>query len=124
MYIMDYYRTLGLTPEASEEEIKRAYRTLALRYHPDRNGDDPDGEEKLKKINEAYHTLGDKQRKRAYDLMYRHHRHDEPFMEGDASGLDEVLQAFFTRHVEVPGRYFCKKRGLARRGCRRWKWNL
>jgi ferredoxin len=50
--ISDYYRTLGLTLEASEQDIKKAYRKLAMHYHPDRNGGNPESEERLKEINE------------------------------------------------------------------------
>jgi len=53
----DYYSTLGLAPDSSAEEIKKAYRKLAMQYHPDTNGGNPEGEERLKGINEAYQIL-------------------------------------------------------------------
>ena len=68
MAVHDYYRTLGITPEASSEDIKRAYRNLALKYHPDRNPDDHEGQERLKAINEAYQVLGDEEKRRRYGL--------------------------------------------------------
>ena len=59
----DYYKILGVPEDASEEEIKKAYRRLALKYHPDRGGD----EEKFKEINEAYQVLSDDKKRAQYD---------------------------------------------------------
>ncbi len=64
---MDYYQTLGLTKNASDNDIKKAYRKLAMKYHPDRNKGDKNAEEKFKEVNEAYETLKDPQKKAAYD---------------------------------------------------------
>jgi DnaJ-class molecular chaperone len=55
----DYYRTLGVDKKADQEAIKKAYRKLALKYHPDRNPDNREAEEKFKKISEAYAVLSD-----------------------------------------------------------------
>ncbi|SMC19577.1 DnaJ domain-containing protein [Desulfacinum hydrothermale DSM 13146] len=63
----DYYRILGLPPSASGDDIRRAYRRLARRHHPDRNEGSPESEERLKEINEAYRVLGDPDRKKDYD---------------------------------------------------------
>ncbi|WP_448384666.1 DnaJ domain-containing protein [Desulfosoma sp.] len=63
----DYYRILGVSRGASLDEIRKAYRTLARRHHPDRNEGDPACEERLKEINEAYSVLGDPEKKKAYD---------------------------------------------------------
>jgi len=63
----DYYKILGVSKDATEEEIKRAYRRLALKYHPDRNPDDPYAEEKFKEISEAYAVLIDPAKRREYD---------------------------------------------------------
>lgn len=60
---MDYYSTLGINRGASSDEIKKAYKKLAMKYHPDRGGD----EKKFKEINEAYSTLSDPQKKSEYD---------------------------------------------------------
>ena len=63
----DYYEVLGVGRSASEEEIKRAYRKLAVKFHPDKNPDDPHGEEKFKELGEAYDVLMDADKRAAYD---------------------------------------------------------
>ena len=63
----DYYEVLGLIKSASSEEIKKAYRKLALKYHPDRNKNDKTAEAKFKEAGEAYHVLSDKERRTNYD---------------------------------------------------------
>ena len=63
----DYYEVLGVIKTASAEEIKKAYRKLALKYHPDRNKNDKTAEAKFKEASEAYHVLSDKERKTNYD---------------------------------------------------------
>ncbi|MCY6959706.1 molecular chaperone DnaJ [Clostridium brassicae] len=63
----DYYKVLGISNGASEDEIKKAYRKLAMKYHPDRNPGDKEAEEKFKDINEAYQVLSDPEKKSQYD---------------------------------------------------------
>lgn len=65
----DYYKTLGVSKSASPEEIKKAYRRLALQYHPDRNKGDKSAEAKFKDISEAYAVLSDPEKKRQYDMF-------------------------------------------------------
>jgi curved DNA-binding protein CbpA len=63
----DYYEVLGVNRDASDEEIKKAYRKLAMKHHPDRNPDNPKSEEHFKEAKEAYETLSDTQKRAAYD---------------------------------------------------------
>jgi curved DNA-binding protein len=66
---MDYYKLLGVEKSASPEEIKKAYRKLALKHHPDRNKGNKDAEEQFKKISEAYAVLSDKEKRQQYDTV-------------------------------------------------------
>jgi DnaJ-class molecular chaperone len=121
----DYYEIMGLTPEATGEEIKKTYRKLAMQYHPDRNLGDPECEERLKKMNEAYQVLGDEQKRRHYDLFFRNHlkesRIDQQEMDGD--GLRNLWAIF--HQVSASQRMGgCRRRGFAKKGCRRWMWDL
>lgn len=63
----DLYKTLGVEKTATKDEIKKAYRNLAFKYHPDRNNGDKACEEKFKEINNAYQILGDDEKRRQYD---------------------------------------------------------
>ena len=63
----DYYEVLGVSKSAAEGEIKKSYRKLAMKYHPDRNTDDPDAENKFKEASEAYSVLSDEDKRRRYD---------------------------------------------------------
>ena len=63
----DYYKTLGVGKSATQDEIKKAYRKLAQRYHPDKNPDKPETEEKFKELSEAYEVLSDEEKRSQYD---------------------------------------------------------
>jgi curved DNA-binding protein len=65
----DYYKILGVQKDASSEEIKKAYRKLAMKYHPDHTKGDKEAEEKFKKISEAYAVLSDKEKRKEYDTF-------------------------------------------------------
>jgi curved DNA-binding protein len=65
----DYYKTLGVERSASEQEIKKAYRKLAMKYHPDQNQGDKKAEDKFKDLNEAYQVLSDKEKRSRYDQL-------------------------------------------------------
>ncbi|OYZ24649.1 MAG: molecular chaperone DnaJ [Bdellovibrio sp. 28-41-41] len=74
----DYYALLGVSRSATDEEIKKAYRKLAIQYHPDRNPDDKKSEDKFKEITEAYETLGDTKKREMYD-KFGHTQGGNPF---------------------------------------------
>ncbi len=67
MQYRDYYQTLGVSKTTSQDDIKKAYRNLARKYHPDVNPDDPNAEEKFKEINEAYQVLSDPEKREKFD---------------------------------------------------------
>jgi molecular chaperone DnaJ/curved DNA-binding protein len=117
----DLYDVLGVDDDASQEEIKKAYRTLARKHHPDRNPDDPNAEEKFKEIQQAYSILSDEEKREQYDAQRRfgggggpgggrgawgqsagrggrdvhfeQGNFDEAF--GDRGGLGDIFESFF-----------------------------
>ncbi len=122
MVTRDYYSTLGLTPDSSAEEIKKAYRKLAMQYHPDRNGGNPEGEERLKEINEAYQILGNEEKRRRYDLQYRQPFENHVFYEGDVDNdFVSVFRMFSQMGFGMKRTGGCRRRGFGRGGCGRWK---
>jgi molecular chaperone DnaJ len=91
---MDYYRILGVSREASDEDIKKAYRKLVFQHHPDRNPDSKDAEAKIREINAAYEIVGDAEKRRSYDRLFWA---DEPRGETVDPGaiLDEMEKKLF-----------------------------
>ncbi len=75
----DYYETLGVTRTATEDEIKKAFRKLARKHHPDVNPGDPSAEEKFKKLNEAYEVLSDTEKRKKYDQFGSDYRTGQQF---------------------------------------------
>jgi len=65
--VEDYYKILGVEKNSTEDDIKKAYRKLAMKFHPDRNPNNKQAEEKFKKISEAYAVLSDKEKRKQYD---------------------------------------------------------
>lgn len=80
----DFYQTLGVTKSASPDEIKKAYRKLAMQYHPDKNQGNKKAEEKFKEISEAYEVLSDAEKKKNYDMFGHAGINGNPF--GGAGG--------------------------------------
>ncbi len=88
---IDYYRVLGVSREASDEDIKKAYRRLVFQHHPDRNPGKADAEAKIREINEAYEVIGDPESRRTYDRL---RWGAEPREEGvDLSALREEMES-------------------------------
>lgn len=119
----DYYTTLGVAKTASADEIKKAYRKLAMQYHPDRNPGDKQAEAKFKDINEAYEVLKDEQKRAAYD-RYGHaafangmggRSGGNPFEGFDfaSSGFADVFSDIFS---EFTGQARGRQRSYAQRG--------
>ena len=111
----DCYEILGVSRSASEQEIKSAYRKLALKYHPDKNPDDKDAEEKFKEASEAYSILGDAEKRARYD------RYGYNGIQGGTGGFDpstfgdfgDILGEFFFGDIFGGGR---RRRGGPERG--------
>jgi curved DNA-binding protein len=93
---MNYYETLGVTKGASQDEIKKAYRKLAVKYHPDKNAGDKNSEEKFKKISEAYAVLSDKEKRQQYDTYGESGFHQRYSQEDIFRGFDlnDILNQF------------------------------
>ena len=91
----DYYEVLGVSRTASAEELKRAYRKLALQYHPDRNPNDPQAESRFKEINEAYEVLSDQSKRQRYDT-FGHSAQGMPGFDGAGfGGINDIFDMFF-----------------------------
>lgn len=96
MAFIDYYKVLGVERDASQEEIKKAYRKLAKKYHPDINRENPQAQERFQEINEANEVLGDAEKRRRYDEYGEHWKHSEEFeaQQRNAHGYDGGAQEF------------------------------
>ena len=92
----DYYKILGISRDATQEDIKKAFRKLALKYHPDRHKGDKEAEERFKDINEAYAVLSDPEKRRQYDTFgaqefHRHFSREDIFRDYDLTNLFKDL---------------------------------
>jgi molecular chaperone DnaJ len=89
----DYYEVLGVSRTANDAEIKRSYRTLAVKFHPDKNPDDPQAEEKFKECAEAYAVLSDAQKRAAYD-RYGHQAGGPGGFDPGFSNIEDIFDLF------------------------------
>ncbi|MBT8762315.1 J domain-containing protein [Desulfohalobiaceae bacterium Ax17] len=112
MEYKDYYKILGVDKNASKEEISKAFKKLAKKYHPDLNPDNPEAESKFKEINEAYEVLKDPEKRKLYDSLGPNWQHGQNFQpppgyenirfefggqgaDFDLGGFSEFFKAFF-----------------------------
>lgn len=112
---------MGLNRDATQEEIKKAYRRLALEYHPDRNPKEKEAEEIFKEIGEAYGVLGDQEKRRTYDRFgpsqfWQRYQPDDIFRTFSFKNLFREFDLRFDEDISC--RFFCGRRG---RGCGRRK---
>lgn len=101
---MDYYRILGVSEQAEEEQIKQAYRKWAKKYHPDLNPNNAEAEAKFKDVVEAYEVLGDSTKRRGYDLKRKVHGANDKKEKKSSQTQDMNINiGNFTKNME---RYF------------------
>ena len=81
----DYYSILGVDKKASAEEIKKAFRKLAVKYHPDKTAGDKAAEDKFKQVNEAYDVLSDAEKRKKYDALGENWKY---YDQAQAAGLE------------------------------------
>ncbi len=117
----DYYELLGVSKSATKEEIKKAYKKLAIKYHPDKNPGDKEAEDKFKEVSEAYQVLTDDEKRQMYD-RYGHDAFangtgggGNPFGAGFGGGFEDIFDDIFSSFFGGGGGGFSRKSGRRRR---------
>jgi len=87
----NFYKILGVDEKSSKEDIKRAYRTLQMKYHPDKNQGSQEAETMTRKLNEAYETLGDEEKREEYDMI-----RNNPFLRKNGGGMEVPIDELFS----------------------------
>ncbi len=107
----NFYNILGVSENATKDEIKKAYRSLQLKHHPDRNPNNPEAFKMTQKINEAYETLSDEQKKAEYDMM---RNNPNPFtrMHGQGGGMEVPMDDIFNMFFGSGGNPFAGMPGM------------
>lgn len=93
MQFRDYYETLGVDRNATQKEIRSAYRKLARKYHPDMNPDDKDAAEKFKRVQEAYEVLSEPKKRERYDSLGRN---------WDSAHAEDIFRNWFSQQQGEP----------------------
>lgn len=127
MAFIDYYKVLGVEKTASQEDIKKAFRRLARKYHPDLNPNDPTAKDKFQAVNEANEVLGDPEKRKKYDAYGEQWKHAEEFeaqrqaqqQTGGFDGFGGFSQEFSTRQPGDFSDFFEQLFGYRSRGDRR-----
>ena len=96
----DYYEVLGVSKDASDSDLKKAFRSLARKYHPDKNPDDPDSERLFKEVQEAYAVLSNPDQRRQYDMFGHESPGGSPFGPGGFQGVNINLDDLFSGGFE------------------------
>ena len=121
----DYCKVMRLPRETTGEEIKKAYRCLALQYHPDRNQGGPAYENRRKEVNEAYQVLGDEDKRWLYDLSHRRSSSEPVYDQHDGDDdVTDLFRVFARGGYGMRGLGGCKGMGFGKKGCRRRLWRF
>ena len=104
MAYIDYYKVLGVDKGASQEDIRKAFKKLARKHHPDLNPNDPDAKRRFQEINEANEVLGDPEKRKKYDQYGEHWQHADQFeAQQQYRQQNEQLHAAAGARAALPG---------------------
>jgi len=106
MTFVDYYKILGIDKTATDKEIKKAYRKLARKYHPDLNPDNKEAEKKFKEINEANEVLSNTENRKKYDKYGKDWQHGEEFKKAQQQKIKDNINNRALMVVDIPNKIF------------------